>query len=173
MLNKFNSVISRFFQLLLVLIPTLEGLLGLVNDVQDSSETLHDIIVPLLSMVNVQPAFLHSWRAINNPDLQIFFYYFLVGAEGLVGLLGLVGLIKMLSNFKLSHREFVQAQAWGRAACCLGILVWGLGFFTIAGDFFLDWQNPNISYLQAGGLYYALIMFIPYILMKAFQYSKD
>lgn len=171
--KNLQALVSRCFQLALVLIPTLEGGLGFLNDLQGSTETLQSVIAPLLSMNHVAPEFLHSWRAVNNPHLQVLFYYLLAGAEGIVGALGAIGLISMLLRFFRSHAEFVAAQAWGRASCCLGILIWGLGFFTIAGDFFLDWQNNDISYLQASGLNYALIMFIPYLLMKAFQYSKD
>ncbi len=168
---NFHRFFARCFQILLVLIPSLEGTLGVINDIEGKADTMTTIITPLLSMNNVQAQFLHSWRAITNPSLQSLAYYGMFCLEGIVGLLGIISLIKMLINFKSGQAQFVLAQAWGRAACCLGVAVWGLGFFVLGGDFFLAWQNPNISYLQSGGLYYALMMFIPYVLMKAYQQS--
>ena len=167
-----QTVIARLFQLGLALIPALEGLLGLLNDIQGASASLQSVIVPLLSMQGVQPAFIHSWRAIHSPELQVFAYYLLAGAEGMIGILATVSILKMIKHFRDEGLYFVQAQAWARAACVLGILVWGLGFFVVGGDFFLSWQTTNLSYLQVGGLNYALMMLIPYLLLKKYEHSR-
>lgn len=170
--SRTHQFFARFFQLILVLIPAMEGTLAIMNNIQGGQNTLTNVIIPLLSMSNVQPEFMHSVRAITNPNLQVLFYYFMSCMEGTVGLLGVISLLKMLLCFNHDHSTFVQAQAWGRAACCLGVAVWGVGFFVLGGDFFLAWQNPTLSDLQTGGLNYALIMFISYVLMRAFQRSE-
>lgn len=159
-------------QLILVLIPCLTGLLGLLNDIEGASSALSSTITPLLSMQNVEPEFLHSWRAIHAPLFQKIVYVLMFSAEGVVGLLSAIGLFRMLSYFNAGHEEFIAAQAWARVACLLGFIIWGLGFFVIGGDFFLSWQNNSLSFLQQGGLNYALMMVICYFLMKNFAITK-
>lgn len=87
-------------------------------------------------------------------------------------MLAAIGIVKMLTNFTKGDAEFIQAQAWVRAACVLGILIWGLGFYVFLGDFFLAWQTATLSYLQTAGLNYALMMAIPYLLLKKYEHSR-
>jgi predicted small integral membrane protein len=174
MLNKISiqTIITRLFQIGLALIPAAEGLMGFLNDIRGREDTLKTVIMPLLSMQGVQPEFQHSWRAIQSPELQTFAYYLILSAEGLVGILGVIGLLKMLRHLFSENRIFLLGQTWARAACVLGILVWGLAFFVFAGDFFLAWQTPTLGYLQAGGLNYALIMLIAYVFLKLHEHSS-
>lgn len=174
MLGKLTPqvIIARLFQLGLALIPALEGVLAFVNDVQGAKDTLTTVIIPLLSMQGVQPEFMHSWRAVSSPQLQTLAYYILFSIEGLIGLLAIIGLVKMIRHFFADNIVFLHGQSWARAACMFGILVWGLSFFVIGGDFFLAWQNPNLGYLQVGGLNYALIMFMCYVLLKKYEHSQ-
>lgn len=165
-------MLARLFQLALALIPAFEGILGLLNDLEGASATLTSVIVPLLSMQTVQPEFIHSWRAVHNTGLQEFAYYFLASLEGVVGLLATIGIIGMIKNFSKDDVYFMHAQAWVRAACVFGILIWGLGFFVIGGDFFLSWQSSTLGYFQGGGLNYTLMMFIPYMLLKKYEHSR-
>lgn len=169
-----QTMVARLFQLGLALIPAFEGLLAVVNDIEGAKSTLQSVIIPLFSMQTVQPEFIDSWRAIHASGLQIFAYFFLVGFEGLVGVFAIIGLIKMLKNFTHDHIVFIQAQTWVRAACMLGILIWGFGFFVMGSDFFLAWQSSAAALggFQTGGLDYALMMFIPYLLFKHFEYSR-
>ncbi len=167
-----QTTLARLFQLGLALIPAFEGLLGLLNNIKGAKSTLTTVIVPLLSMQSVLPEFANSWRAIHNPELQKFAYYFLASIEGLIGILAVIGFIGMFKNLYRDDVHFIYAQAWVRAACILGILFWGLGFFVIGGDFFLSWQSPDLNYFQAGGLNYVLMMFIPYMLLKKYEHSR-
>jgi len=167
-----QTILARLFQLGLALIPAFEGVLGLLNDFQGAKSTLSDVITPLLSMQTVQPEFIHSWRAIHSPELQVLAYYFLASLEGVIGLLAIIGVIGMIKNFRNDNEHFMHAQAWARAACIFGILIWGLGFFVIGGDFFLSWQSSTLGYFQGGGLNYALMMFIPYMLLKKYEHSR-
>ena len=167
-----QTILARLFQLGLALIPAFEGVLGLLNDFEGAQSTLSGVIVPLLSMQTVQPEFIHSWRAIHSSGLQEFAYYFLASLEGVIGLLAIIGIIGMIKNFRGDNEHFMYAQAWVRAACVFGMLIWGLGFFVVGGDFFLSWQSSTLGYFQAGGLNYALMMFIPYMLLKKYEHSR-
>lgn len=167
-----QTTLARLFQLCLALIPAFEGILGLLNDYEGAQSTLSSVIVPLLSMQTVQPEFIHSWRAVHSSGLQEFAYYFLASLEGVIGLLAIIGIIGMIRNFRNDHVRFMLAQAWVRAACILGILIWGFGFFVIGGDYFLSWQSTTLGYFQSGGLNYALMMFIPYMLLKKYEHSS-
>ena len=61
-----------------------------------------------------------------------------------------------MPNLKQDDILFKKAKDWVKLSCVLGMLIWGLGFFTIAGDYFLSWQNPKL-FLQDDGLKYFLV----------------
>jgi predicted small integral membrane protein len=161
-----QSLISRFLQIAVALIPACTGIFNLLNNIQGKKSTLANVIAPLLSMKNVYPEFMHSWRAIDSGAIQSLAFYFLASCEALVGLLAIIGIVKMLTGLNSDDIEFGQRQAWVRAACAWGLLVWGLGFYVFAGDFFLAWQSPSLGGLQAGGLNYMLMMAVPYFFLK-------
>ncbi|MES2204866.1 MAG: DUF2165 family protein [Pseudomonadota bacterium] len=167
-----QTLLARLFQIGLALIPAFEGILGLLNDLEGAKSTLASVIVPLLSMQTVQPEFVHSWRGIHNPALQEMAYYFLASLEGVIGLLAIISIVGMIKNFRQDDVHFLHSQAWARGACMFGILIWGFGFFVIGGDFFLAWQSSSLGYFQGGGLNYALMMFIPYTLLKKYEHSR-
>ncbi len=166
-----HSYITRLFQLALALVPAFTGLFAVMNNLEDAKSTISLVIDPLLSMNNVRPEFIHSWRAIHSPSLLSVAYFGMTSAECMVGILALIGIIKMLWAFSADHQSFSQAVAWVRAACVWGVLVWGLGFYTMGGDFFLAWQNPNLSSLQTDGLNYVLMMAVPYVFFKLHESS--
>jgi predicted small integral membrane protein len=68
----------------------------------------------------------------------------------------------MLKNINKPVAEFEKAKRWVYLACGWGIIIWGLGFFEIGGDWFLSWQNNNLGSFQQGGLNYALEVFIAF-----------
>lgn len=73
-----QAFFARLFQLGLALIPAMTGALAIINDLEEVTDTMKTIIVPILSMQGVHEKFIHSWRAIRLPSLQLGAYYFLV-----------------------------------------------------------------------------------------------
>ncbi len=167
-----HVIISRLFQIGLALIPAFTGIFALLNNIQGMNDTLTHVLQPLFAMQNVSPEFLHSWRAIHSEGIVKGAYFFMMSGETLVGILAIISIIKMVIGFRESHHEFNRDQAWARAACVLGFLVWGLGFYTIAGDYFLAWQTQNLADLQSSGLHYVLMMAIPYFFLKMHEVSS-
>ena len=166
-------VVSRLFQLALSLIPAFTGIFAFLNNIVGSGTPLiTEVIKPLLSMTVTNPEYAHSWRAIHSETLAKVAYFIMLSGETIVGVLAIVGIVKMLMGFTLNNYQFACRQAWVRAACVWGFLVWGLGFYTIGGDFFLAWQNPNLSSLQSGGLNYVLMMAVPYFFLKMHEMSS-
>ena len=163
-------VAGRLFQLLLALIPFFLGALGFVNSLRMKEHTLNSVIKPMLTMQERGLEF--SLRAIHSDVAAQLLFYGMSFAEGLAGLLALWGIVRMLRSFCRDHDEFCRAHAWARAACVWGFLVWGLGFYTLAGDYFLSWQVTTLGMLQSKGFDYAIIMAVTYLLLKAHERSE-
>lgn len=64
----------------------------------------------------------------------------------ILGLLAGVGIFKICQNLKQDDILFKKAKDWVMLSCVLGMLIWGLGFFTIAGDYFYPCKIQSFSY---------------------------
>jgi predicted small integral membrane protein len=64
----------------------------------------------------------------------------------------------MLANFRASAEAFAKGKAWMILGCLAAILVWGIGFMVIAGDWFLSWERSKDPLNSQAG---AMIYFLP------------
>jgi predicted small integral membrane protein len=123
----------------------------------------------MLTMKGVTaPEYINSWRAIHSETLISLSFYTIISAECLVGLLAIIGIVLMLKNFFGCNEVFYKQQAWARAACALGVLVWGVGFYALGGDFFLSWKTalPAVQGVQVCGLNNLLLLAVAYLFLK-------
>ena len=79
----------------------------------------------------------------------------IMALETLAGVFGLIAILVMLANIRTSAEDFARGKAWMILACLFAILVWGVGFMVIAGDWFLSWQAPKDA-TQLGAMVYFL-----------------
>ena len=105
------------------------------------------------------------WRALPDALVKPFYTLMFLG-EFLVGVLAIIGVILMLKNIHKDHEHFEKAKRWVYLACGWGIVVWGLGFFEIGGDWFLAWQNNNLGSFQQGSLMYVIEIAVVFIYLK-------
>ena len=160
--SKFRFVL-RLDQIGVALIPAVIGILALLNDVTAFTSTVDSVVKPLITMQG--NASHQLWRALPASFSNIAYTLMFLG-EFLVGVLAVIGIILMCKNINQSVEQFERAKRWIYLACGWGIIVWGLGFFEIGGDWFLAWQSNSLASFQQGALNYVLEVFIAFVYLK-------
>lgn len=154
----------RLIQIGLSLIPTLIGVLALINDVTSFKASVQSMIQPMITM---QGNVANAWRGLP-PSFAPYLYTIMFMSEFIVGILAFIGVIGMVRNLFKPARDFEHSKHWVYIACLWGTLVWGLGFFEGGGDWFLAWMsnNPGVSGLQQGALMYVVELFFVFFYLK-------
>lgn len=162
------GVVLRLLQIGIALIPTAIGVLAFVNDAGGFSQTVQTVIQPLITLQGDKT---EAWRALPASWAPVV-YTIMFGSELIVGVLAFFGVIGMLRNLLKAHAMFERSKRWVYVACLWGTLVWGLGFFEGAGDWFLAWSStsPYLANLQQGALMYVTELFFVFFYLK---YSKE
>lgn len=160
--NRKWRFLLRLDQIGVACIPLVIGFLALLNDITSINSSVKSMVGPLITM---QGQTVQTWRALPD-SLATILYVFMFMGEFLVGVLALVGIVIMLKNIFKDATHFEKGKRWLYLACGWGIIIWGLGFFEIGGDWFLSWQNANLASFQQGGLNYALEIFIAFVYLK-------
>lgn len=147
---------KRLAPIVLLLFPGLWGVLALLNNVSGFSGTVSGAIRPLLAMTDTYGDPAQTWRAITAPWAAPAALVAITLAETTAGVLSLLGIAALLRNFRAPAAHWNAAKVPGILGCLAAILVWGVGFMVIAGDWFLSWQGKGGIDGQLGGLIYAL-----------------
>lgn len=160
--NKKTSFITRLDQIGVALIPVFIGFLALINDITGLHATVNSVVKPLVTM---QGNTTQAWRALPA-SIATFVYILMFLGEFLVGVLAVISVFLMLKNIRKDSASFENAKRFIYIACGWGIIVWGLGFFEIGGDWFLAWQNTNLASFQQESLMYVLELTVTFIYLK-------
>ncbi|MDF2940551.1 MAG: hypothetical protein K0R66_1193 [Gammaproteobacteria bacterium] len=168
MTNSRFRLVFRLLQIGLALIPVAIGVLALLNDAGSFKSTVQDTIQPLITMQSDKAMAWRSLPASWAPYVYIIMFF----SEFLVGMLALIGVLGMCRNLFKTALDFERSKHWVYLACIWGTLVWGLGFFEGAGDWFLAWTSSNggISGLQQSALMYVTELFFVFFYLK---FSKE
>lgn len=149
--------VSRLALVVMALFPTLWGFLGLINDATDFNDTVVNAVKPMIEMTNTYGNPLQQVRAITAPWAATAGLIGIMSVETLAGIFGLVGLLMMIRNLGSSTADFARGKAWMMLGCLFAVLVWGVGFMVIAGDYFLSWEAKTMPLSnQLGGMIYFL-----------------
>lgn len=141
----------------MALFPTLWGFLGLLNDVTDFNDTLVNAVQPMIEMTNTYGNPLQQMRAITWPWAAPVALVAIMTVETLAGIFGLIGLVLMLRNLGRSSADFAVGKAWMMLGCLFAVLIWGVGFMVVAGDWFMSWEAKTDPLNgQLGGMIYFL-----------------
>ena len=152
-----EKIVQRIAVIVMALFPALWGLLSLLNDATDFTGTADNAVRPIIDMVNTYGNPWQTWRAITAPWAPTVGLVFIVAVETLAGIFATAGLIVMLRHLRGMPADFARGKAWMMLGALMGILVWGVGFMVIAGDWFLTWQaKTDPLATQMGGLVYML-----------------
>jgi predicted small integral membrane protein len=150
-------IVKRLALIVMALFPALWGLLGFLNDATDFNATVNNAVKPMIEMANTYDNPWQTWRAITAPWAAPVGLTLIVTCEGVAGVLGIIGVATMLINLRASAAAFAKGKGWMILACLCAILVWGVGFMVVAGDWFLAWErNKEPLGTQAGAMIYFL-----------------
>jgi predicted small integral membrane protein len=151
-------IVKRFALIVMALFPALWGLLGDLNNAADFSGTANNAVRPMTAMTNTYGNPLQTWRAITAPWAAPVGLGLIMAVETAAGILGIISVVVMLANIRGSAAAFAKGKAWMILACLAAILVWGVGFLVVAGDWFLAWQASKDPLATQLG---AMIYFLP------------
>ncbi|WP_182419906.1 DUF2165 family protein [Bartonella sp. HY038] len=147
----------RFVLIAFALFPTLWGILGLLNNASGFASTAEFAIKPMFAMSDTYGNPAQTWRAISWGLAPILALILITTVETLAGILGLIGLLKLIKNFNAPYEKLQSGKSFVVLGATLAVLVWGVGFMVIAGDWYLAWQaKTNPLNTQIGGMIYAL-----------------
>jgi len=150
-------IVNRFALIVMALFPALWGLLGDLNNATDFTGTANNAVKPMIEMTNTYGNPWQTWRAITAPWAAPLGLVVIMAVETTAGILGTVSVVVMLANIRGSAAAFAKGKAWMILACLSAILVWGVGFMVVAGDWFLAWQaSKDPMAVQLGAMIYFL-----------------
>ncbi|KNC92449.1 DUF2165 family protein [Trabulsiella odontotermitis] len=148
---------SRLVCLVMALFPALWGIFSFMNNISDFAGTAQNAVGPMLSMKDTYNVPGQVWRSINLPEAPYIGLAFITTMETLAGVFAAIGLILMLKNFARPYPQFSVGKAWAMLGAACAILVWGVGFMVVAGDWFMAWQaKENPLSTQLGALLYMI-----------------
>jgi predicted small integral membrane protein len=150
--------VKRLALIVMALFPTLWGLLGDLNNATDFSSTVTNAVAPMIAMTNTYGNPLQSWRAITSPWAGQAGLVIIMAFETAAGVFGAISILVMIANLGRSAAAFARGKAWMILSCLFAILVWGVGFMVVAGDWFLAWQAKQDPLSTQLG---AMIYFVP------------
>jgi predicted small integral membrane protein len=148
---------KRLALIVMALFPALWGVLGDLNNATDFTGTANNAVKPMIAMTNTYGNPWQTWRAITAPLAAPVGLVLIMTVETIAGILGIVSIVVMLANIRGGAAAFARGKAWMILACLSAILVWGIGFMVVAGDWFLAWEaNKDPLATQIGASIYFL-----------------
>jgi predicted small integral membrane protein len=152
-----ERVVKRFALIVMALFPALWGLLGDLNNATDFTGTANNAVRPMIAMTNTYGNPWQTWRAITATWAAPVGLVIIMTVETIAGILGTLSIVLMLANIRGSVAAFARGKALMILSCLFAILVWGVGFMVVAGDWFLAWEaNKDPLSTQLGAMIYFL-----------------
>lgn len=165
--QKLHDRFDRVLLIGLALIPACMGIFAFLNNLSGWEETVLRMVYPMISMQETFGNPAQTWRAIDSMLFANVVYAVIFVIEGIFGLLALYGAVSMIRKHGQPDDGFTNGIRIVKTACMLAVLVYGLFFFTIGGDWFLAWQSPNLIALQKDAVNYGVVIILVYIILDA------
>ena len=150
-------LVKRLALIVMALLPALWGLIGDLNNASDFSGTVNNAVKPMIAMTNTYGNPWQTWRAITAPAAAPVALVIIMAFETMAGVLAAISIVVMLANLSGTAAQFARGKAWMILACLFAVLVWGVGFMVVAGDWFLAWEAAKDPLgVQLGAMIYFL-----------------
>jgi predicted small integral membrane protein len=134
-------MIDRLSKIVLVAAVACFFSLVVLNNVTDYA-TNFAFVQHVLSMDTIFSTSALTWRAITDPRIQHLVYWLIIAWETLTALLCWIGVIQLSRNLKSKASAFNAAKSTVLLGLTASCVLWLLGFFCIAGEWFAMWQSP-------------------------------
>lgn len=95
----------------------------------------------VLSMDTIFPSSRIGYRAITSPALHHAAYALIIAGETLTAVLCWIGSWRLLGPVRSSASAFNRSKTCAVAGLLTGLLVWQVGFITVAGEWFGMWMS--------------------------------
>jgi predicted small integral membrane protein len=113
-----------------------------------SAETNWTFLKHVLAMDTIFPDATLQWRAITNERVAALAYWLIIAWEIAAAAILIFASLRLLLACSDKAR-FEQAKPVAVAGLTLGLLLYGLGFTTIGGEWFLMWQSKTWNSLDS------------------------
>ncbi|MFD7630288.1 DUF2165 domain-containing protein [Streptomyces sp. NPDC059851] len=87
------------------------------------------------------------WRAIDSPAVHTTVYVLIIGWECLAATVLLLAVLHWVRG--LPRRDFARARALSTVGLLMVVLLFGLGFVAVGGEWFVMWQSEDWNGLDA------------------------
>jgi predicted small integral membrane protein len=109
----------------------------------------------VLAMDTIFPASTLIWRAITNESAAALAYWLIIAWE-LATAAVLVVATARLGLARRSRQRFAAAKPVAILGLAMGLLLYGLGFIVIGGEWFAMWQSKTWNGLESAGRFVLL-----------------
>jgi predicted small integral membrane protein len=132
----------RVAKVVLVAAAALHASLVAFGNITDYG-TNFSFVQHVLSMDTIFPHSRIGYRTITNPVMHHLAYALIIAAEMLTAVLCWIGAGHLLTRLRTDAAAFNGAKTFAVAGLLMGLLVWQLGFMTIAGEWFGMWMSQT------------------------------
>src|SRR5262245_22639432 len=94
-------------------------------------------------MDSIMPNSTVGYRAITVPALRHAAYAMIIAAELLMALLCWIGAVRLFRALRAGGPAFNGAKSFAVGGLLVGLLVWQVGFITVAGEWFGMWMSQT------------------------------
>ena len=105
------------------------------------------------------------WRAITDPGLQTAAYWLIIAWELAAGLVLAVATVRLVAASR-DAATFATAKPVAVVGLTMGLLLYGLGFVTVGGEWFAMWQSHQWNGLDSDNRFVTLTGIVLIVLMQ-------
>ena len=102
-----------------------------------------EFVKHVLSMDTIFKSSTIGYRAMTNPVVHHAAYILIIAAETLTAVLCWTGCWRLLKRLRADATAFNSAKPFAIGGLVLGLLIWQVGFITIAGEWFGMWMSQT------------------------------
>lgn len=135
-------VVMRLAKVVLVAAVALHASLVAFGNITDYG-TNWQFVQHVLAMDTIFPNSTIRYRAVTSPALQQAAYALIIATETLTALLCWIGAGRLLARLRAGAAAFNGAKGFAVAGLLFGLLVWQVGFISIAGEWFGMWMSQT------------------------------
>ena len=135
-------LVIRSAKIVLVAAVALHATLVAFGNITDYG-TNFEFVKHVLSMDTIFKSSTIGYRAMTSPVVHHAAYILIIAAETLTAVLCWIGCWRLFKRLRAGAAEFNGAKPFAIGGLMLGLLIWQVGFITIAGEWFGMWMSQQ------------------------------